>query len=329
MKDIILARLAALLEEKIDPKLRAERLKRKSKAYDNRVHRNSTAQPRDEDPPPSDDELKDMAKDYGYGKKEEAIAFPKTTTRGKAARSTAADTLRDVKSRMQKSGLAKKPGDAAKLTKQFSKENYKQRESLISILADKIEELKQSTVDSAAKKRVAQVRSKDFSGKETPVYKGGTGGTDKPEQIGTRSGAGKGVLGKRLSTLYKGKTTPKTTKREESTILKDRMVEALIEARGDVTKKLGVTIPGDPKVNYGTTPVVPARGSDKAKRLAAKTKIVRNNLRSAQAETPESRRKASEEGAAKLAQLKASNRAKDRSVPGGTFRHRSGKDVEN
>jgi hypothetical protein len=105
--------------------------------------------------------------------------------------------------------------------------------------------------------------------------------------------------------------------------------EGIEEARGDVTKKLGVTIPGDPKVNYGTTPVVPARGSDKAKRLADKTKRARNNLRSAQAETPESRRKASEEGAAKLAQLKASNRAKDRSVPGGTFRHRSGKDVEN
>jgi hypothetical protein len=130
---------------------------------------------------------------------------------------------------MQKSGLAKKPGDAAKLTKQFSKENYKQRESLALILANKIEELKQSTVDSAAKKRVAQVRSKDFSGKETPVYKGGTGGTDKPEQIGTRSGAGKGVLGKRLSTLYKGKTTPKATKREESTNLKDRMVDALAQ----------------------------------------------------------------------------------------------------
>jgi hypothetical protein len=111
--------------------------------------------------------------------------------------------------------------------------------------------------------------------------------------------------------------------------IQDRLDEALIEARGDVTKKLGVTIPGDPKVNYGTTPVVPARGSDKAKRLADKTKKARNNLRSAQAETPESRRKASEEGAAKLAQLKASNRAKDRSVPGGTFRHRSGKDVEN
>jgi hypothetical protein len=144
MKDIILARLAALLEEKIDPKLRAERLKRKSKAYDNRVHRNYTAQPRDEDPPPTNKELKDMAKDYGYGKKEEAIDFPKTTTRGKAARATAADTLRDVKSRMQTSGLAKKPGDAAKLTKQFSKENYKQREStnlkdrIVGMLAEKV-----------------------------------------------------------------------------------------------------------------------------------------------------------------------------------------------
>ena len=199
--------------------------KKDIEAHGNEIQRREDAR----EPSDRDAEIDRMAQDYGYGKKEEAIAFPKTTTRGKAARATAADTLRDVKSRMQKSGLAKKPGDAAKLTKQFSKENYKQRESLISILADKIEELKQSTVDSAAKKRVAQVRSKDFSGKETPVYKGGTGGTDKPEQIGTRSGAGKGVLGKRLSTLYKGKTTPKATKREESTNLKDRMVEILIE----------------------------------------------------------------------------------------------------
>jgi len=361
MKDIILDKLREMMKPvKVKKAKPSGPSKKDIEAHGNEIQRREDAR----EPSDRDAEIDRMAQDYGYGKKEEAIAFPKTTTRGKAARATAADTLRDVKSRMQKSGLAKKPGDAAKLTKQFSKENYKQRESLISILADKIEELKQSTVDSAAKKRVAQVRSKDFSGKETPVYKGGTGGTDKPEQIGTRSGAGKGVLGKRLSTLYKGKTTPKATKREESTNLKDRMVEILIEkvnpwavchsstgpkksakfercvkdvkkkegikeARGDVTKKLGVTIPGDPKVNYGTTPVVPARGSDKAKRLADKTKRARNNLRSAQAETPESRRKASEEGAAKLAQLKASNRAKDRSVPGGTFRHRSGKEVEN
>jgi len=194
MKDIILARLAALLEEKIDPKLRAERLKRKSKAYDNRVHKNYTAQPRDEDPPPSDDELKDMAKDYGYGKKEEAIDFPKTTTRGKAARATAADTLKDVKSRMQTSGLAKKPGDAAKLTKQFSKENYKQREStnlkdrMVDALAQKLTESpmefnyrRETPEEKAAnKKRVEQLRrearaKKKPSGESEPEADGGEG----------------------------------------------------------------------------------------------------------------------------------------------------------
>jgi hypothetical protein len=232
MRDIILDKLAALLEEKIDPKLRAERLKRKSKAYDNRVHKNYTAQPRDEDPPPSDDELKDMAKHYEEAKELNPTSF--------------------------------QPDVAAGLNKLMAGVNARKKQNA------------EAEAKAAAKAKAAQ-----------------------------------------------------PAKREESTNLKDRMVEALIEARGDVTKKLGVTIPGDPKVNYGTTPVVPARGSDKAKRLAAKTKIVRNNLRSAQAETPESRRKASEEGAAKLAQLKASNRAKDRSVPGGTFRHRSGKDVEN
>jgi hypothetical protein len=226
MRDIILDKLREMMKPaKVKKTKPFTPSKKDIEAHGNEIQRREDAR----EPSDRDAEIDQMAKDYGYGKKEEAIAFPKTTTRGKAARATAADTLRDVKSRMQKSGLAKKPGDAAKLTKQFSKENYKQRESLISILADKIEELKQSTVDSAAKKRVAQVRSKDFSGKETPVYKGGTGGTDKPEQIGTRSGAGKGVLGKRLSTLYKGKTTPKATKREESTNLKDRMVEILIE----------------------------------------------------------------------------------------------------
>ena len=106
------------------------------------------------------------------------------------------------------------------------------RTQLAYVLADKLEELKQSTVDSAAAKRVAQVRSKDFRGEEKPVFKGGTGGTDKPEQIDTRSGAGKGVIGKRLATLYKGKTSKGVAKKREdsSTNLKDRMVDILFEA---------------------------------------------------------------------------------------------------
>lgn len=175
MKDIILARLAALLEEKIDPKLRAERLKRKSKAYDNRVHRNYTAQPRDEDPPPSDDELKDMAKHYGEAKELNPTSF--------------------------------QPDVAAGLNGLMAKVNAR----------------KKQRAEAEAKAKAAQ-----------PV------------------------------------------KKEESTNLRDRMIDALMEARGDATQKLGVRLPMDPKVNYGTTPVVPARGSDKAKRLADKVKKVRN-----------------------------------------------------
>lgn len=171
-------------------------------------------------------------RDYILSKLEEKIAFRKDTVQGKAARATAADALKSVKSRFQQSGLARKPGDAAKLTKQYSQETYKHRESIAAILSDKLEELKQSTVDSAAAKRVAQVRSKDFRGEEKPVFKGGTGGTDKAEQIGTRSGAGKGVVGKRLATLYKGKTSKGVAKKREdsSTNLRDRIVDILLEA---------------------------------------------------------------------------------------------------
>ena len=114
--------------------------------------------------------------DWIISKLEEKIAFRKDTVQGKAARATAADALK-------------------------------------SVLADKLEELKQSTIDSAAAKRVAQVRSKDFHGKEIPVFKGGTGGTDKAEQIATRKGAGKGVIGKRLATLYNGRTSKGVARR--------------------------------------------------------------------------------------------------------------------
>ena len=78
---------------------------------------------------PSDieDERNQMAKHYGQ--QSEAIDFSKKTIAGKAARKTAAGALKAVKSRFQQAGLAKKPGDAAKLTKQYSQETYKQRES--------------------------------------------------------------------------------------------------------------------------------------------------------------------------------------------------------
>jgi hypothetical protein len=57
----------------------------------------------------------------------EAIAYSKKTIFGKAARKTAADTLRDVKKRMITSGLATTPRGAAQLTKLFSAENHPQR----------------------------------------------------------------------------------------------------------------------------------------------------------------------------------------------------------
>ena len=226
MKDLLISKLREMV------KVKKPKVKKTEPTEADRADFAAWQDRKEAEREPSDieDERNQMAKHYGQ--QSEAIDFSKKTIAGKAARKTAAGALKAVKSRFQQAGLAKKPGDAAKLTKQYSQETYKHRESITAILSDKLEELKQSTVDSAAAKRVAQVRSKNFRGEEKPVFKGGTGGTDKPEQIGTRSGAGKGVIGKRLSTLYKGKTSKGVAaKREDSsTNLKDRMVDILLEA---------------------------------------------------------------------------------------------------
>ena len=111
---------------------------------------------------------------------------------------------------------------------------------LKNIVQDKIDELKQSTIDSAARKRTAQLRDRNFKGEEVPIYKAGT-----KEQIGTRRKPGKGVIQLRLQgreespgkpaikPLYK-KITPGATgraKRQDASHqpVYDRMAEMLIE----------------------------------------------------------------------------------------------------
>jgi len=81
------------------------------------------------EPSDKDAEIEQMAKDYGYGKKEESkIAFRKDTIHGQAARKTAAETLKHHKAKQQaKPGAT--PRAVAKEVKQFSKDTYKQRES--------------------------------------------------------------------------------------------------------------------------------------------------------------------------------------------------------
>jgi hypothetical protein len=66
------------------------------------------------------------------------------------------------------------------------------------IVQDKLDELSQKTIDSAARKRTAQLRDPKFKGKEVPIYKAGTGGTSKPVVIGKRRKPGKGVIQLRL-----------------------------------------------------------------------------------------------------------------------------------
>jgi len=111
---------------------------------------------------------------------------------------------------------------------------------LKNIVQDKIDELKQSTVDSAARKRTAQLRDPKFKGEEVPIYKAGT-----KEEIGKRRKPGKGVIQLRLQgreespgkpakkPLYK-KITPGATGRAarqdaSHQPVYDRMAEMLIE----------------------------------------------------------------------------------------------------
>jgi hypothetical protein len=125
------------------------------------------------------------------------------------------------------------------------------RTQLTYVLADKLEELSQETMDNAARKRTAQLRDKNFRGETVPIYRAGTGGTANPEQIDTRNKPGKGVILARLQgrkatadkpakkSVYQGKITPGATGKEarakaanredSSTILKNRMVDILME----------------------------------------------------------------------------------------------------
>jgi hypothetical protein len=176
MKDIILARLAALLEEKIDPKLRAERLKRKSKAYDNRVHRNYTAQPRDEDPPPSDDELKDMAKHYG-----EAVDF--AAVMNKISGGVQGGATGNFRPKQIKTAPKKKPQPAPKPIKKEESTNLKDR--MVEALAQKLTESpmeftyrRETPEEKAANKARAEQLRREARAKKKPS------GGSKPEADG-------------------------------------------------------------------------------------------------------------------------------------------------
>lgn len=67
---------------------------------------------------------------------------------------------------------------------------------------DKIEELSKKTLQSYIKKAVQYVRSSTPAGEKT-IYKGGTGGTDKPEAIGTRKGKLRKVRGSQIHKAQK------------------------------------------------------------------------------------------------------------------------------
>ena len=111
---------------------------------------------------------------------------------------------------------------------------------LKNIVQDKIDELKQSTIDSAARKRTAQLRDPNFKGEEVPIYKAGT-----KEEIGKRRKPGRGVIQLRLQgrkespgkpakkPLYKNITPGATGRaaRQDASYqpVYDRMAEMLIE----------------------------------------------------------------------------------------------------
>lgn len=141
----------------VKPKKPFSPSKKDIQAHGDEIQRREDAR----EPSDRDAEIDQMAKDYGYGKKEESkIAFRKDTIHGQAARKTAAETLKHHKAKQQaKPGAT--PRAVAKEVKQFSKDNYKQRES--TILKDRmVEALTQKLTESPM----------EFTyGRETPEQK--------------------------------------------------------------------------------------------------------------------------------------------------------------
>ena len=143
-------------------------------------------------------------------------------------------------------------------------------------------------MDSAAIKRTDMLRG-GHRGREVPIYRGGTGGTDKPELIGTRTTAGTGVIQGRLQgrkatpdkpakkSLYAGKITPGVTGKEgrakffaaraarredSSTDLRTQLMYILADKLDEVNKpRLNVPDPTDrPKREpVPTEPVKPPK----------------------------------------------------------------------
>jgi hypothetical protein len=150
-------------------------------------------------------------RDYILSKLHERIVqgkvdFPKTTIRGKAAREQAAKSLRDIKARYARSGLANAPGEPARATKEYIGRTYRlvgdpkppkpepQRSStdlrtqLAYVLADKLEELKlpKGGIDRDAQGKA--VRGKNYARDVRRAAFTAITGRQAPDEVGVGPG---------------------------------------------------------------------------------------------------------------------------------------------
>lgn len=206
-------------------------------------------------------------RDYILSKLQERIQqgkidFPKTTIMGNAARLSAARSLRDIKAMYARSGLAKAPGEPARATKEYIRGNYRlkgdpkpepQRSStdlrtqLAYVLADKLEEyrgekfgyepgeapargeknpVKTAVGDALSKMRYGTTKPAEVEGGviKDPGTRGGIS-TDTRKKLGKLS---KTPRWKKIEGIPGMPKLP-SRKKEESTNLKDRMVDILME----------------------------------------------------------------------------------------------------
>lgn len=122
MKDLLISKLREMV------KIKKPKVKKTEPTEADRADFAAWQDKKERDREPSDieDERNQMAKHYGQ--QNEAIAFPKKTIAGKAARKKAAETLKHHKAKQQaKPGAT--PRGVAREVKAFSKDTYKQRES--------------------------------------------------------------------------------------------------------------------------------------------------------------------------------------------------------
>lgn len=208
-------------------------------------------------------------RNYILNKLEEKIDFSKKTIQGKAARKTAAGALLAVKQGFQRSGLAKKGGDAAKLAKEYSEYTYKHkpkqpkpensstdlRTQLAYVLADKLEEyrgkrfgyepgeapargegaLKTAVGDALSKMRYGTTKPAEVEGGviKDPGTRGGIS-TPVRTELGNLSKTDRWKKTEKKPGMprlpsRKDKEPKPATPKVESTNLKDRMVDILFE----------------------------------------------------------------------------------------------------